>query len=262
MRLLQASLHKLTRRPATLRTFLVLVGLLTLIYMALGLTASATTDPSSRDSMSSMLAFPSAHTELAGMLLIFGGFAGAAYAGTVAGSEWTWNTFRVALTRGESRVRYVVGLFVAIALLALLAWVVLYALGVVLIVVAATIGRIPPGDALDTANVARLALLIAGGGWAVLMEVAIGFVAAFIARSPVAGVAAVVGLFFAERFAELVLPADVLRLAPITAATSIVTVVGKSGLDASLIGPLVVTTLYLVAAIVLGSLVARRSQVA
>jgi hypothetical protein len=262
MRLLRASLRKLVHRPATLRTFLLLVGLLTLIYMALGLTASATTDPSSRDSMASMLAFPDAHAELAVMLLIFGGFTGAAYAGTVAGSEWTWNTFRVAVARGESRVRYVVGLFVAIAILALLAWVVLYALGVALIVVAATIGRIPTGAALDTANLGRLAILVAGGGWAVLMEVAIGFAAAFIARSQVAGVAAVVGLFFVERFAELVLPADVLRLAPITAATSVVTVAGKSGLDAALIGPLAVTTLYLVAAMVLGSLVARRSQVA
>ena len=262
MRLLRSSLLKLTHRPATLRTFLLLVGFLALIYVSLGLSAGATSDSSSSATIEAMLTFPAASAGLAAMLLIFCGMAGAAYAGVVAGSEWTWGTFRVALTRGESRVRYVVGLFLGIALLALVAWVVLSALGVGLILAAASLGGTQAGDPLDPANLGRLFVLVASGGWAVLMEVAIGFGAAFLTRSQVAGVATVVGLFFAERFAEMFVPADLLRLAPISAAENLITVAGDAGLDVGLAGPLAVTTLYLVAAIGLACVAARRSEVA
>ena len=94
------------------------------------------------------------------------------------------------------------------------------------------------------------------------MEVAIGFGAAFLTRSQVAGVTTVVGLFFAERFAEMFVPADLLHLAPISAAESLVAAGAKSGIDTSLAGPLVVVTIYLVAAIGVAGLAASRSEVA
>jgi hypothetical protein len=261
MRLVEISLLKLTRRPATRRTVLLLAGFLALIYISLGLSARAIPDASGGATIGAMLAFPDAHGGLAGMLLIFSGMAGAAYAGAVAGSEWSWNTFRVALTRGESRVRYVLGLFGAIALLALLAWIILYALGVGLILLANALGGTRAGDALDPANLGRLSLMVASGGLAVVMEMAVGFGVAFIARSQVAGIVAVVGLFFAERFAEMFVSADVLRFAPITAATSLVTAAGKSGLDGNLVGPLVMTLVYLLAAIGAACFAARRAEV-
>ncbi|MFI5261997.1 MAG: hypothetical protein ACHQZR_05550 [Candidatus Limnocylindrales bacterium] len=261
MRLVRASLLKLVHRPATMRTFLLLVGLLALIYVALGLSARAAASASSQSTIAGMLTFPDALRQLASMLLIFGGFAGAAHAGMMAGSEWTWSTFRAALTRGESRVHYLIGLFLAIGLVALIAWVVLCLLGVGLIVVAAGLGGLPASDPLAASTGGQLVLVVASGGWAVLMEVAIGFAAAFIARSQVAGVATIAGLFFVERFAELVLPADALRFAPITAATNLVADVGKTGLEAGLGLAFVVTSLYLVGAITLGALAARRAQV-
>jgi hypothetical protein len=262
MRLLRSAMLKLSHRPATLRTFLLLAGFLALIYVALGLSTAASTDAAPSTTVESMLTFPGASGSLASMLLIFCGMAGAAYAGVVAGSEWTWGTFRVALTRGESRVRYVAGLFLGIALLALVAWFLLYAFGVGLILLAARLGGTGAGDPFDAANLGPLAVLVVGGGWAVLMEVAIGFGAAFLTRSQVAGVTTVVGLFFAERFAEMFVPADLLRFAPLSAAEGLVKAAGKTGLDGGLAVPLVVTTLYLLAAIGLAGVAARRSQVA
>ena len=261
MRLLNASLRKLVRRPATGRTFLLLVAFLALIYISLGL-ASAGASGTASKATSAMLAFPDAHASLSGMLLIFCGMAGAAYAGVVAGSEWSWNTFRVALTRGESRVRYVVVLFIAIALLVFVAWLVLYALGVILVLSAAAIGGTPAGDPLGSATLGRLWVLVVSGGWAVLMEVAIGFGVAFAVRSPVAGIAAVVGLFFGERFAEMFAPADLLRLGPISAAENLVTSAGKAGLEGDIATPLAITTLYLMLAVGLAAVAARRSEVA
>jgi len=159
MRLLGSSFLKLTRRPATLRTFLLLVGFVALICVSLGLSAKAAATGSGA-TLKSMLTFPDATAGLASMLLIFCGMAGAGYAGVVAGSEWTWGVFRVALTRGESRVRYVVGPFVAIALLAGAAWVLLSTVGVGLILLAAKIGGIPSGDPLGPASLAPLVTVV------------------------------------------------------------------------------------------------------
>jgi hypothetical protein len=261
MHLLRATGLKLRRRPATYRTVLVLAGLLAFLYLSIGVSAAAISDPTARASLLPLLAFPDAGTGLASILLIFGGIAGAGYAGAVAASEWSWNTFRVALTRGESRVRYVVILFVGIALLVVVAWLLLCVLGTGLVLLGATLGGIPTASPLDPASLNRLLATVVTGGWAVLMEVAIGFGVAFASRSPVAGIAAVAGLYFVEQFAVLIVPIDVLRFAPITAAGSLVSAAGRTGFDASLAAPLVVTTLYLFLAIAAAAAVARRAEV-
>ena len=261
MRLLRASVLKLGRRPATYRTLLVVAGLLAFIYLSIGLSAAAMSDPSARASIEVLLAPPDAYGGLASILLIFGGMAGAGYAWAVAASEWSWNTFRMALTRGESRVRYTVVLFLAIGLLVLAAWILLYLFGVGLTRVGATLGGVASGSLLDATNLGALTAIMVAGGWGVLMEVAVGFCVAFASRSPVAGIATVAGLYFIEQFAALVVPADVLRFAPVTAAGSLVSAAGQTGLGAGLAGPLVVTTVYLLVAIGAAAAVARRSQV-
>lgn len=261
MRLLRASVLKLVLRPATHRTLLVLAGLLVFLYLSIGLSAAGISDPSAQASLAPLLTFPDAGTGLASILLIFGGMAGAAYAGAVAASEWSWSTFRVALTRGESRVRYVVVLFLGMTLLVVVAWLLLCCLGVVLVLVAATLGGVPAGSPLDPANLGRLLAIAVTGCWAVLMEVAIGFSVGFASRSPVAGIAAVAGLYFVEQLAALVIPVDVLRFAPITAASSLVSAAGQTGLDVGLAASFVATTAYLLVAIVVAAAVARRAQV-
>jgi ABC-type transport system involved in multi-copper enzyme maturation permease subunit len=263
MRLLRASLLKLVRRPATRRTLLVLAVILALLYLTFGLSAGTATDPAARAANDELLVFPEAFRNLASMLLAFAGIAGAGYAGTVAASEWSWSTFRTALARGESRVRYVVGLFIAIALLTLVAWLALYVVGIGFIILGATIGGVRPGDPFGSTDLGVLPVLIACGGWAVLMQVGIGFAVSFISRSAVAGIGTVVGLVFIEQFAAMLsIPADLLRFAPVSAATSLVAAAGDAGLDAAIGVPLVVTTVYLLAMVGITAAVARRAQVA
>jgi ABC-type transport system involved in multi-copper enzyme maturation permease subunit len=263
MRLVRASLLKLVRRPATLRTLLVMAIVLALLYLTFGMSAGTATNPEARSANDNMLAFPEAYMSLASMLLAFAGIAGAGYAGTVAASEWSWSTFRAALARGESRVRYVLGLFVAIALLTLVAWLALYVVGIGLILLAATIGGVHAGDPFGLTDLGVVPVLIASGGWAVLMQVGIGFAVSFISRSAVAGIATVVGLVFLEQFAAmLAVPADLLRFAPVTAATSLVKAAGDAGLSATIGVPLAVTTIYLLLTVGMAAAVARRAQVA
>jgi len=261
MRLVTASLLKLVRRPATVRAPLVLAALIVLIYLSIGM--SAGTNPEARAGVEPMLAFPDAHVTLASMLLMFSGIVGASYAGAVAASEWSWSTFRTALARGESRVRYVTGLFVAIALLTLVAWLALYVLGIGVIVLVSSLGGVPAGDPFSLANPAAIPVMIASGGWAVLMLVGIGFAVSFVSRSAVAGVATVVALVFIEQFAAMTsIPVELLRFAPMTAAASLVSTAGDVGLDAAIGVPLAVTTIYLLLAIGIAAAVGRRAQVA
>jgi hypothetical protein len=135
--------------------------------------------------------------------------------------------------------------------------------GIGLILLAATIGGVQAGDPFGRTDLGVVPVLIAGGGWAVLVQVGIGFAVSFISRSAVAGVATVVGLVFIEQFAPmLAVPADLLRFAPVTAATNLVRAAGDAGLDATIVLPLAVTTIYLLLTVGMAAAVARRAQVA
>lgn len=262
MRLLTASFRKLLHRPATRITFVVLLALVAFVLLSIGASVRAIDDPSQLAGVEAILQFPEAFGSLAAMLVVFVGLAAAAYGAAIAGSEWSWQTFRLAVARGESRPRYVFVTFAAVALLVLIGWVVLFAAGVALIPVAAGLAGVEVGDPTAPGGLGRLPLLVVAGWWAVVMEGAIGFAVAFVARSQVAGVVIVIALYLAEQFASIVLPADLLRLAPISAASGLVAEAGRSAGEADLLVPLIMTTLYLGLAIAAASLYARRTEVA
>ena len=261
MRLLSVSILKLARRPAMFRTALLMLALLALVYLSTAATARSL--PGSETAgLKSMFGFPDAYTNLGGMVASFAGLAGAALAGTVAGSEWSWGTFRVAITRGASRASYVSTTVAALAVLVLVGWLMLFAGGTIFVAVGAVVSGLPAGDPANGAALARLPVLLAAGWWAIVMQVAISFAVAFATRSQVAGIVAVVGLMFAEQIATAFLvPADILWFLPITAAGTLIKTAGTLGADSDLLIPLVVTSLYLVAAVVAAALVARRAEV-
>jgi hypothetical protein len=261
MRLLSVSILKLARRPAMFRTTLLMLALLALTYLSTAATARSL--PGSETAgLRSMFGFPDAYASLGGMVASFAGLAGAALAGVVAGSEWSWGTFRVAITRGASRADYVFVTVAALAVLVLVGWLILFAAGTVFVAVGAVVSGIPLGDPADGGALVRLPVLVAAGWWAIVMQLAIAFAVAFATRSQVAGIVAVVGLMFAEQFATaFVVPADVLWFGPITAAGTLVKTAGTLGADGELLVPLAVTSLYLVAAVVGAALFARRAEV-
>jgi ABC-type transport system involved in multi-copper enzyme maturation permease subunit len=215
-----------------------------------------------RAALQASLVFPTALVSLSGLVVVFAGIAGAAFGGIVAGSEWSWNTYRVALTRGESRVRYVIGLFVALAIVTLAAWLVLYVFGICVVVAAATLTGTSAGNPLDPSLLGQHIALIFTGWWSILVLLCLAFVISFISRSMVSGVAAVMGLIMAELVAVAFVPLDLLQWAPWNASSVLVKIAGQSGLDPALGSPLAVTTAYIVVALVAAAFVARRSEVA
>lgn len=262
MRLIRASLLKLVHRPATRITFLVMLAFLVLVYVSLGASANTVGDQAGDSGIRAFLAFPDAYGTLAGFLLTLGGLAGAAYAGAIAGSEWTWGTFRGAVARGESRSVYVLATVAAVAALVFVGWLVLFGAGVLLVVVAGSISGSPAGDPAGSEMLARLPFLVTSGWWAVATQVTIGFAAAFITRSQVAGIVAIVALMFGEQFVAMLAPADLLKLAPLTAGSGLVAQAANAGFTSDAVMPLAMTSLYLVLAVAAASLLARRAEVA
>jgi ABC-type transport system involved in multi-copper enzyme maturation permease subunit len=261
MRLLSVSLLKLVRRPASVRTLAILAGLLVLVYAGVAMAARTAMSAPGQAGIEDVLRFPDAYGSVAAMLSTFAGIAAAAYGGTIAGSEWTWGTFRVAVARGESRARYVVGTMAAIAVVALVAWVLLYLLGLGLVAVAAQAAGVDASDPLG-AGVESIPWILAAGWLSVVMQASIGFAAAFVTRSQVAGIAAVVALMIGEQMAGIVVPPDILRFAPLGAGSDLLAQVGSAGLSVDVLAPAAAVAAYLVVATAMAGLAARRAEAA
>ena len=255
----RGSLRKVALRPATRNTFLALIALIGLVYLGLAVAIRAMPPGESGEAIETMFGFPDAYGTLAALLLTLGGLAAAAWAGALAGGEWTWSTFRSAVARGASRPGYVLATLVAALLLALVGWLVLFAVGLLGALVGGTITGGSPGDPVSALD--RLPGLVLAGWWAVSMEAAVGFAAAFVARSQVAGIVAIVALYFGEQFGSIIIPADVLRYAPVTAANRLIGEAARAT-SVELLAPLAITTAYLLVAAAVAALVARRSEIA
>ncbi len=253
MRLLRGELRKLMKRPATRTTFVLLGLAIVLIYLVLGASALALPDDEGRGDLAGLLTFPDAYRGLVALFPLFGGLALAIYAGLVIGSEWSWGTLRLALTRGEGRTRYVLTSFAAIALLALVGVLVLFIVGLLATLVAGSISGFPRGDLADAETLAWLPLGLLAAWFGMVVIASVAFAVSLAARSQVAGIGLVVALFFGEQFAAIVLPPEMLRFAPLTAARSLV--------SADPMLPFVVATAYLAAALLIGAFLVEGSEI-
>jgi hypothetical protein len=259
VRLLRASLLKLWRRPATRRTFLVVAGILALIYLSIA--GSIQQLPAEqRVGIESILVFPAAYTGLGTFIVSFGSIAAAALAGLTAGAEWAWGTFRVATARGESRARYVLATFAALAILLGLGTLVLYVIGVALTVVGDQLGGLNPGDLTDPA-VARVPAIVLGAATAVVTAASIGYALSFVLRNQIAGIVGVVALSIGEQLLGIVVPDDLERYGPTTSGTLLVTAAGGAGFSGDWLVLFGVNLAYIALALAATAAFARRADV-
>ena len=160
------------------------------------------------------------------------------------------------MARGESRSRYLLTTFAAIAVV--LAIGVLFALvvGVVAAAIGATIAGVGLAGIGDRAALEALPEHFVRGWVAITETAALGFAVATLARSQLAGIGVGIALYFGETFAGLFLP-DVVKYLPFHLATAAVG--GSTGFAPvpSVTGPVMSTdtALVLVATWLLASLV-------
>jgi ABC-type transport system involved in multi-copper enzyme maturation permease subunit len=267
MRLFIAGLRKLVRRPATYITFGLLVGLLALILLAVGATAGRQAANGNGQQALQVVTFPGAYTLILSFMLGLGGLFAVIYGAAIAGSEWTWGTLKSAVARGESRSRYQLLSFAAIAVLLGLALLVGFAISVVVAVVAANLGGVSTAGLGDSATLGRLPELLGRGWFAIVEEGALGFAIATLARSQLAGIGVGIAVYFGEQFASIFLP-DIVKYLPFNAASAVVATTGGGfgggGATLPRLEPnvaLVVVAAWLIGALLVTALFSERAEI-
>ena len=267
MRLFVAGLRKLVRRPATYVTFGLLVGLLSLILIAVGATAGQPDAGEGAEQALLLVTFPGAYTIILSFILGLGGLFALIYGAAVAGSEWTWGTLKSAVARGESRSRYQLLSLAAIALMLGLGLVAAFVIGVAVAAVAATIGSVSTAGLSDAATLGTIPELLARGWLAIVEAGALGFAIATLARSQLAGIGVGIAVYFGEQFASIFLP-EIVKYFPFNAATAVVATegggFGGGGAPLPQLEPntaLIVVTAWLVGALLVTALFTERAEI-
>jgi ABC-2 type transport system permease protein len=257
MRLFVAGLRKMVGRPASFVSVGLLVGLLGLIVLASATVGQSGDDPGDGRAARLLLTFPGAYEFVLSFMFGLGGLVAVTFAAAIAGSEWSWGTLKNAVARGESRTRYTLITFGAIAVMIAVGLLITFALGVALVVLGASIAGISTAGMTDADALARLPSLAARGWFAVTEEAAIGFAIATLARSQLAGIGAGLAFYFGELFATVFLP-DIVKYMPFAVANASIDVSGGGGFGGGAAGPPSLepdTAIVLVAAWLVGSLV-------
>jgi ABC-type transport system involved in multi-copper enzyme maturation permease subunit len=222
------SLVKLVRRPATWVVFGILSALIVLVFFALGASVGQTEELGEELQVRVLLQFPTAYTMVVGVVLTFGGLLAVAYGAAVIGAEWAWGTIRAVVARGESRVRYTLLTFVAIALVLGVGVLVTFLVGAAAAIAAAELFGVGSDGAMDPDTLASLPELLVRTWLGVAQAAAIGFAIAMLFKSQLAGIGAGLALYFAEIFLALVpMLQDALVYFPFSVSTAVVASSGE-----------------------------------
>jgi ABC-type transport system involved in multi-copper enzyme maturation permease subunit len=221
MRIFRSGIRTLLRRPATYLTFGILAGLLVLIIVAV----TATGDELEGPEAFLIITFPFAYEIILTFIIGLGGLFAVTYGAAVAGSEWSWGTLKAVVARGESRSRYILLTFAAVAAFVLLGILVSFAIGVAAAYIGALVADVNTAGVDDTEALRDLPELFGRGWYAMVEQGAIGFAVATLARSQLAGIGIGIALFFGEAFAGIFLP-DIVPYLPFSAAGAAVGIGG------------------------------------
>jgi ABC-2 type transport system permease protein len=228
--LLHLSLVKLARRPATWVVFAILAGLIVLVFLGLGASAGQVESLGDQLQVRALLAFPTAYTVVIGVILGFGGLLAVAYGAAIIGADWAWGTIRAIIGRGESRVRYTLITFLAIAIVLGLGTLVTFVLGSMAAIVGAEMAGLGSEGATDAEKLSTLPGLFVRTWLGVTQQAAIGFAIAMLFRSQLAGIGAGLAFYFAELFLFFVpLLRDALVYFPFSVANAVVPTTDELG---------------------------------
>jgi ABC-type transport system involved in multi-copper enzyme maturation permease subunit len=194
MRLVGAELLKLQRRMATYVVLGVLLVIMALIYLVVGLSPRGdVVDPAA-----DVLRFPNAYSTLGQFVFGLGSLLAVAYAAAVAGADWSWGVLRNIVSRGESRVLYILAKAAGLAIVFAIGVLLAFLAGIVLIFLAAAMRGDSAGDPFAARALRQLIDSLVFGYPVLLERAAIGFAVAVLLKSQLAGVVVGIVLYIGE----------------------------------------------------------------
>jgi ABC-type transport system involved in multi-copper enzyme maturation permease subunit len=194
MRMFSAELLALRKRAATYVVLGVLLVVMALIYVIIGLSPLGDSDAAAN----ALLRFPGAYGGISQIVFGLGGLLGVAYAAAVAGADWNWGIPRLIISRGESRVVYVLAKAAAVALVLGIGVLIAYVAGIALVFLAAAMSGQGAGDPVGGRALTDLVESLAFGYPVLLERAAIAFAVAILLRSQVAGIVIGIVLYIGE----------------------------------------------------------------
>jgi ABC-type transport system involved in multi-copper enzyme maturation permease subunit len=207
MTLALAGIRKFRTRTATFVSLLIAVALMVLQFVIVGAAyRAAPNDPSSgltEDLVTWMLTFPGLIDAVLAIAFGFGSLIALIYVAVAAGSEWSWGTLKVAVARGESRRNYVLATFASLAVILGIGLVITFVAGIAAAVAGGSLAGLPTGTVDGPMLGDALVKLIRA--WIALVGLAsVAYAVSMVAKSPMAGVGTVIGLFIATTIVSLV----------------------------------------------------------
>ena len=232
MSLAIVGLRKFWTRTATFVSLLVAAALVALEFVLVGVGyRSAPSGASGLDkpTVTWLLTFPGAFDAVISIIYAFFGLVALIYIATAAGSEWSWGTLKVAVTRGQSRWQYTVWTFASLAIILLVGVLITFVAGVVAVVIGASIAGLAVGNPADPSALAGVFLKLGRCWIAVVGLTSLGYAVAMAAKSQMAGIGTVIGYFVASIFAPALLPdivKEIFKYLPFSAAGNSIGIAG------------------------------------
>lgn len=285
IRLVGAELLKLRRRWATYVVLGVLVVLMALVYLLIGALSGR---ESGGAGVNLILRFPNAYAVINQFAFGLGSLLAVAYAAAIGGADWTWGVLRVVVARGEGRSRYVIAKALGIAIMLVIGVLIAYAAGIAFTLVASGLASVSPGSPIGPASTETLWKSLVLGTFVLLQRATIGYAVAVLTRSQVAGVVVGIILFLGESILATILTVMSIgrsfggaglaqgetqwyQYLPFSIGDSVLSAAASSlpgDLSDALLRPVpleqavVVTAVYLVAALLVACLATERAEIA
>jgi ABC-type transport system involved in multi-copper enzyme maturation permease subunit len=194
-KLIRAELLKIRRRQATYVLLIIEIVLVGLIFLTTGAVWK----------VSGLISFPQAYTLFQQSAFQLGGLIAIVFAAAYVGADWNWGVIRNVVARGESRERYLLAKFAALALVLLIALAIVFATCFLFIYMQSFLYNVPIANPFRNDGLQDLIVWFVLGFPVLLQRAAIGFAVAAIFRSQLAGAVVGIVLFLVEAVVTTIL---------------------------------------------------------
>lgn len=238
MTLALVGVRKFWTRSATIVSLIIAVVLVALEFVLVGVSYRSASAESGLDTSTFtwLLTFPGAYDAILALSFEFLGIVGLIYVATMAGSEWSWGTLKVAVARGQSRWQYTIATFASLSILLALGLLITFVVGIVAAAIGGSVAGLPMGNIGDLGTLGQTLVKLARCAIALIGLTSLGYAVAMVAKSQMAGIGTIIGYFIISFIGPALLPDFIRRVfdyLPFSVASNAIGLQGPAGASSS-----------------------------